>query len=437
MKGAPMTQPTLPLLAVFFDLGDTLMIEETELKDETLTTQSADLIPGAVDLVRELHARGVPLALVADSRPGTPRNVLRQHGLLDPFDCLAISEAVGVEKPQPEIFRVALDALGIAPEDVGRVAMVGNNLERDIAGANRLGLVSIFLHWNERRRTTVESADEQPTYTVRSVAELQALLTRLTTDSVGPGDAGRPARRDTACHSIEIVCHKGANKVAPENTYAAAQQCIDWGAGTVEIDVWTTRDGEMVLMHDAKVDRTTNGRGHVVALTADEITALDAGSWFGPAFVGERVPLLREFLPWIKGRAGVFIDVKFAHPQQLIDLLYATGMQDDVFLWSGSDELMGLFHELDPAIALKANVSTPAEVAKAHKELGARIVEVSLKDMSDALVQACRERDIRIMIYEKDPANFDRVLAWQPDMVNLDQADLFIATMKRQDSRNQ
>lgn len=432
-----MTQPTLPLLAVFFDLGDTLMIEETEVKDETLTTQSADLIPGAADLVRELHARGVPLALVADSRPGTPPNVLQQHGLLDLFDCLAISEVVGAEKPQPEIFQAALGALGIAPEDVGRVAMVGNNLERDIAGANRLGLVSIFLHWNERRRTTVESADEEPTHTVRSVAELRALLARLTTESVAPGDARRSADCETACHTIEIVCHKGANKVAPENTYAAAQQCIDWGAGTVEIDVWTTRDGEMVLMHDAKVDRTTNGKGHVVALTADEIAILDAGSWFGPAFEGERVPLLREFLPWIKGRARVFIDVKFAHPQQLIDLLYATGMQNDVFLWSGSDELMGLFHALDPAIALKVNVSSPAEVAKAHKELDARIVEVSLKDMSDALVQACRERDIQIMIYEKDPANFARVLAWQPDMVNLDHADLFLATLKHQGSRSQ
>ncbi len=432
-----MTQPALPLLAVFFDLGDTLMIEETEVKDGTLTTQSADLIPGAADLVHELHARGVPLALVADSRPGTPPNVLRQHGLLDLFDCLAISEIVGVEKPQPEIFQVALDALGIAPEDVGRVAMIGNNLERDIVGANHLGLVSIFFHWNERRRTTVESADEEPTYTVRSVAELQTLLTRLTTSSVGPSDAWRPADHGTARHPIEIVCHKGANKVAPENTYAAAQQCIDWGADTVEIDVWATRDGEMVLMHDAKVDRTTNGKGHVVALTADQITALDAGSWFSPVFVGERVPLLREFLLWIKGRARVFIDVKFAHPQQLIDLLYATGMQDDIFLWSGSDELMGLFHELDPAIALKVNVSTPAEVAKAHKELGARIVEVSLKDMSETLVQACRERDIKIMVYEKDPANFARVIAWRPDMVNLDHADLFLATMNRQGIWNQ
>jgi HAD superfamily hydrolase (TIGR01549 family) len=402
------------------------MIEETEEKDDTLTTQRAELIPGVADLLRELHAQGVPLALVADSRPNTPPNVLRQHGLLDLFDYLSISEVIGVSKPDPAIFIAALDALGIAPEDYGRVAMVGNHLERDVAGANRLGLVSIFFHWNERRRTTPESADEIPNHTVHSAAELRALLASLSAKSPGRQDAASPRRFPP----IEIVCHKGANKVAPENTYAAAQQCIDWGAGTVEIDVWTTRDGEMVLMHDAKVDRTTDGTGHVLALTAAEIATLDAGRWFSPGFAGERVPRLADFLRWIKGRARVFIDVKFAHPQQLLDLLYATEMQNDVFLWSGSDELMGLFHELDPSIALKVNVSSPRGVAAAHKELHARIVEVSLKAMSDALVQACRNRGIKVMIYEKEPSNFAQVIAWQPDMVNLDHADLFLAELE-------
>ncbi len=167
------------LKAIFFDLGDTLMVEESEIKDETETTLRADLLPGAADLIHELHAAGVPLALVADSRPNTPPNVLQQHGLLDCFAALAISEVVGATKPDPRIFEVALDALAIEPEERHRVAMVGNHLERDIAGANRLGLVSIFLHWNERRRTTPETAAEVPDHTVRSIAELQHLLARL------------------------------------------------------------------------------------------------------------------------------------------------------------------------------------------------------------------------------------------------------------------
>ena len=230
---------------------------------------------------------------------------------------------------------------------------------------------------------------------------------------------------------IEIVCHKGANAVAPENTYAAAGQCIAWGAGTVEVDVWTSRDGEMVLLHDATVDRTTDGKGHALALTADDLTQLDAGSWFDPAFRDERIPKLSDFLRWIRGKARIFIDVKFAHPQQLIDLLYATGMQDNCFLWSGSDELMKLFHELDPAIALKINVSSAEDVISAEKEFGARIVEVSLDDISEALVKTCHDRGIQLMIFEKDPKRFPEVIAWQPDMVNLDHADAFLSTLER------
>jgi HAD superfamily hydrolase (TIGR01549 family) len=410
-----------PPLAICFDLGDTIMDEGTEIKDAEATTQSAELIPGMAELLRDLHAQGIPLALVADSRPDTPPNVLRQHGLRDRFETLAISEVVGASKPDSRMFTTALDALGIAAEDYDRVVMVGNHLARDIAGANRLGLTTVFFHWNERRRTTPETADEVPDHTVHSASELRKLLNVSTFKPSNVITFQRP----------QLVCHKGANQVAPENTYAAAQQCIDWGAEVVEIDVWTTRDGEMVLMHDAKVDRTTDGTGHVLALTAAQITALDAGSWFDARFTGERVPLLREFLPWIKGRARVFIDVKFAHPQHLLDLLNETCMHDEVFLWSGSEALMGLLHELDPTLALKVNVSSAHGVAAAHKALGARIVEVGLDKMSEDIVVACRARDIQLMIYEKEPARFAEVIRWQPDMVNLDHANVFLQTLER------
>jgi putative hydrolase of the HAD superfamily len=162
--------------ALCFDLGDTIMIEETEVKDATETTQHADLIPGMPALLRDLKAQGYPLALVADSKAGTPLNVLRQHDLLDLFDALAVSEVVGVSKPDPAMFQSALQELGVEETAYPHCVMVGNNLERDIVGANRLGLISVFFHWNERRRTQPLTAEEQPDYTVHSVEELRDLL---------------------------------------------------------------------------------------------------------------------------------------------------------------------------------------------------------------------------------------------------------------------
>ncbi len=167
------------LVALLFDLGDTLMLEETEITDDDGTTLRAELVPGMADVLGQFWAQGYRLALVADSRPNTPANVLRQHGLYDLFDEIAVSEVVGASKPDPRLFRVALDGLGVTARDYGRVVMVGNNLERDIAGANRLGLISVFFHFNERRRTRPLTSDETPRYTVTGARELVALIERL------------------------------------------------------------------------------------------------------------------------------------------------------------------------------------------------------------------------------------------------------------------
>lgn len=179
------------LAALLFDLGDTIMVEETEVKDAEETTLRAELVPGMAEALRDFKAAGHRLALVADSRPLTPENVLRQHGLYELFDALAISEVIGVSKPDPGIFRAALDALGIPEAEYGRVAMVGNNLERDVAGANRLGLISIFYRLNDRRRTQPIAADEVPCYTVSSAAELRELIAWL--DEVLIGEHRRDA----------------------------------------------------------------------------------------------------------------------------------------------------------------------------------------------------------------------------------------------------
>lgn len=166
------------LAAALFDLGDVIMREETEEKIDGVT-QRASLVAGMADLLRELHAGGTALALVADTRIGTYRNVLRQHGLFDCFDAFAISEEVGVEKPDPRMFRVALSGLGIPEPEWSHVVMVGNNLARDIKGANALNLISIWFAWNTRYPTVPADEHEQPSYQVRDSHELDALLAAL------------------------------------------------------------------------------------------------------------------------------------------------------------------------------------------------------------------------------------------------------------------
>lgn len=95
---------------------------------------------------------------------------------------------------------------------------------------------------------------------------------------------------------IHICGHRGHSVGAPENTIAAFKAARDLGGTTCEIDTVLTKDNEIVVLHDLFVDRTSNGSGAVKDLTASEIASLDAGSWFGADFAGERIPTLRQAL---------------------------------------------------------------------------------------------------------------------------------------------
>jgi glycerophosphoryl diester phosphodiesterase len=109
-----------------------------------------------------------------------------------------------------------------------------------------------------------------------------------------------------------VVGHRGLPTHAPEETMAAFNACIDLRVG-IEIDIRRTRDGQLVCLHDAAVERTTGGRGKVSELSLRELKQLDAGGKFDPAFAGERVPTLEEFFGLLKERKStipVAIDLK-------------------------------------------------------------------------------------------------------------------------------
>lgn len=93
-----------------------------------------------------------------------------------------------------------------------------------------------------------------------------------------------------------VIAHRGASGTCPENTLVAFARAAALGAHMIELDVQLTSDGEVVVMHDWTLERTTDGAGAVRERTLAEIRRLDAGAWFGPAFRGTRVPTLAEVL---------------------------------------------------------------------------------------------------------------------------------------------
>lgn len=114
--------------------------------------------------------------------------------------------------------------------------------------------------------------------------------------------------------------HRGASGQAPENTLGALARAVALGADLAEIDVRLTADGQLAVIHDATLERTTSGSGRVAEHTLAELQALDAGSWFGPQWRGERVPSLDEVLAFARGRLPLNLELKpDGPPQQLLD----------------------------------------------------------------------------------------------------------------------
>lgn len=112
--------------------------------------------------------------------------------------------------------------------------------------------------------------------------------------------------------NIIITAHRGANKLAPENTISAIKKALDLGVEMVEIDVHLTKDRQLVVIHDETLDRTTNGSGKVADFTLEELQQLDAGSWFSQEHRGKQLPTLAEVLKLINGKATCLIEIKLS-----------------------------------------------------------------------------------------------------------------------------
>lgn len=231
---------------------------------------------------------------------------------------------------------------------------------------------------------------------------------------------------------IQVVTHRGANHLAPENTKASAEAAIKLGAHYVEIDVRTSNDGVLYIMHDLTVNRTTDGSGLIGSMTSEEIDKLDAGSWYGKDFKGEPVPKLREYLHWIKGKAKVYFDVKDANPQQLINLVKEVRMENDCFFWSGKRKWMKKFRKLSPNLPLKVNAGSAEAVEAAVETFHPQIIECGIGSVTEEFIAACKKHDLKIMLYgsKEDEDYFKKVLATAGvDLINIDRPEIYFEVL--------
>lgn len=154
-----------------------------------------------------------------------------------------------------------------------------------------------------------------------------------------------------------IIAHRGASEYAPENTMASFRKAIEMNSEGIELDIHMTKDKAIVVCHDEKIDRTTNGKGFIKDLTLKEIKELDAGSWFGEEFKGEKIPELKEVLELIKDKK-IFLDVELKNgpiiyegiEKKVIEMIMDYGMEERVIISSFNHYSLMEVKKINPKI---------------------------------------------------------------------------------------
>ncbi|GIX06174.1 MAG: glycerophosphodiester phosphodiesterase [Candidatus Poribacteria bacterium] len=189
------------------------------------------------------------------------------------------------------------------------------------------------------------------------------------------------------------IAHRGASDRAPENTLAAIREAIALGCDAVEFDVRVTRDGVPVLLHDATLERTTDGSGSVAALTWEELRRLDAGSWKGPAFAGEPVPTLEEALRAVPEEVTAVVELKTLESAvPAVRVVQRLDRIDRVVFISFLSEALERARSVEPALSvgwLIGELPVPDDSRRSAQAVRRRLAQLGtgLLDAAETLVE--------------------------------------------------
>jgi len=228
-------------------------------------------------------------------------------------------------------------------------------------------------------------------------------------------------------NSVDIIGHRGAGGVAPENTRTAIERAISAGAQWVEIDVQETADGEVVVIHDSDLMKIAGVDLKVWDATVDEITAVDVGSSFDPKFHDERVPTLREILNLCKGRIGIIIELKsYGHghmlEQRVVDLVEAAGSVDEVQCMSLKASVVAQLKKLRPNWRVGLLLSLAVGDLRS---IEADFLAVNARFATSRMVQEAHEAHKLLYAWTlNDPVSISRMVGRGVDGVITDYPDM-------------
>lgn len=224
-----------------------------------------------------------------------------------------------------------------------------------------------------------------------------------------------------------IVAHRGASGTQPENTLASFQKALDVGATAIELDVHVCKSGELVVIHDETVNRTTNGTGKIGDLSLSEIQKLDAGN-------GEKIPTLQEVLDLVQGKAQINIELKGKHTAQPVSDFIKENTWEN--LWHTEDFLVSSFqhkelkrfHKLLPEVRIGMLYSyRPFFCQNKARKLRAFSIHLPRNVVRTSLVERIHRQGMQVWVYTvNDKKTMERIAAAEADAVFTNFPERFI-----------
>lgn len=203
-------------------------------------------------------------------------------------------------------------------------------------------------------------------------------------------------------HKTVVIAHRGNHTNVPENTLASTREAINCGADYVEVDLRTTKDGHLIAIHDAKVDRTTNGTGKVADMTWEEIKDLQV---FNRNKKTHRIPEFREILAVCKGKINIYLDFKDAGVAETWKEITAAGMEKQVVIYINNEEQFNKWRDVAPRVPLITSV--PKELTS-YEQLKSFILRVYVQVLdnftSPELLKAARDQGVSVWLDVQSPA---------------------------------
>jgi glycerophosphoryl diester phosphodiesterase len=239
--------------------------------------------------------------------------------------------------------------------------------------------------------------------------------------------------------------HRGASQFAPENTLAAFELAVQQGVDGIELDIRLCRTGEWVVIHDSRVNRTTNGRGFVRSKSIDDLRRLDAGSSFHSRFVNERIPTLPEVLDWAKGRVLLNIEIKsLARAQtraelRLLNLLRRHGVRRQCLISSFNPIVLRRLARLEAGIPTGLLLNVKWFRRSTEKSLirlmNLQALHISRRLARPRFLQRIRRAGLRIFVWNANhPADLRRLVDYGVDGIITDAPHLLKDILQRTSS---